>query len=188
MKTGYTVMSGFNLVSSVVRDNAHVIGVVMGGRTAHMRDSEMMRLLNHTFARIEQPPDAGRARRSALARRSPTGRKPNTIIAGFDIGARWCRGRKRAGTIASAAPDLRPADAVDPNDEDAAETRGDPDDDMIADLIAPNCAAPEPRPKVDAGLLSTAGRRARGPPPAAQRCAASAATAASRRRRWPRWA
>ena len=37
IKTGYTGASGFNLVSSVVRGTAHVIGVVMGGRTAHRR-------------------------------------------------------------------------------------------------------------------------------------------------------
>ncbi|NIJ47401.1 D-alanyl-D-alanine carboxypeptidase [Rhizomicrobium electricum] len=49
IKTGYTGASGFNLVSSVVRDNAHIIGVVMGGRTAVKRDREMMRLLDLAF-------------------------------------------------------------------------------------------------------------------------------------------
>ena len=52
IKTGYTGMSGFNLVSSVVRGNTHVIGVVMGGRTAHMRDRAMGALLDNAFARI----------------------------------------------------------------------------------------------------------------------------------------
>jgi D-alanyl-D-alanine carboxypeptidase len=56
IKTGYTEASGFNLVSSVVRDRSHVIGVVMGGRTAHRRDTEMMRLLDATFARAERSP------------------------------------------------------------------------------------------------------------------------------------
>lgn len=50
IKTGYTVLSGFNLVSSVVRDNKHVIGVVMGGPTAAVRDREMIELLSATFA------------------------------------------------------------------------------------------------------------------------------------------
>jgi D-alanyl-D-alanine carboxypeptidase len=45
IKTGYTRMSGFNLVTSVVRGNHHVVGVVMGGRTAHERDSQMMWML-----------------------------------------------------------------------------------------------------------------------------------------------
>ena len=56
IKTGYTNASGFNLVSSVVRDGAHVIGVVMGGNTARQRDNEMVRLLSSTFMRVQQNP------------------------------------------------------------------------------------------------------------------------------------
>ena len=56
IKTGYTNASGFNLVSSVVRDGAHVIGVVMGGDTARQRDDEMVRLLSATFVRVQANP------------------------------------------------------------------------------------------------------------------------------------
>ncbi|MEI9993877.1 MAG: D-alanyl-D-alanine carboxypeptidase [Rhizomicrobium sp.] len=56
IKTGYTGMSGFNLVSSVVRNGAHVIGVVMGGRTAHRRDLEMVHLLDDAFGQIGRNP------------------------------------------------------------------------------------------------------------------------------------
>jgi D-alanyl-D-alanine carboxypeptidase len=56
IKTGYTNASGFNLVSSVVRDGAHVIGVVMGGNTARQRDNEMVRLLAATFVRARANP------------------------------------------------------------------------------------------------------------------------------------
>jgi len=56
IKTGYTNASGFNLVSSVVRDGAHVIGVVMGGNTARQRDDEMVRLLASTFGRVHANP------------------------------------------------------------------------------------------------------------------------------------
>ncbi len=56
IKTGYTGASGFNLVTSVVRDNTHVIAVVMGGRTARRRDREMVRLLDSTFASIGRNP------------------------------------------------------------------------------------------------------------------------------------
>ncbi len=49
IKTGYTQMSGFNLVSSVRRGGRHIIGVVMGGRTARKRDNEMMALLDDAF-------------------------------------------------------------------------------------------------------------------------------------------
>ncbi|HEX2593051.1 MAG TPA: D-alanyl-D-alanine carboxypeptidase [Rhizomicrobium sp.] len=49
IKTGYTQMSGFNLVSSVERSGRHIVGVVMGGRTARKRDKEMMALLDDAF-------------------------------------------------------------------------------------------------------------------------------------------
>jgi D-alanyl-D-alanine carboxypeptidase len=144
MKTGYTVMSGFNLVSSVVRNGAHVIGIVMGGRSAHKRDREMVRLLNVTFSRISKHPTLV-ARAEVPWHTIAEGPKPNPIIAGFDIGSALAPRPKAQRTIASAAPELRPATAADPNDEDAAESRRDPDEDMIADMIAPK---PSPRPKV----------------------------------------
>jgi D-alanyl-D-alanine carboxypeptidase len=56
IKTGYTGASGFNLVSSVTRGTTHVIGVVMGGRTALRRDLEMVRLLDQTFTQIAANP------------------------------------------------------------------------------------------------------------------------------------
>jgi D-alanyl-D-alanine carboxypeptidase len=56
IKTGYTGASGFNLVSSVVRDGRHIIGVVMGGRTAVRRDLEMVRILDEAFTQIAANP------------------------------------------------------------------------------------------------------------------------------------
>lgn len=56
MKTGFVNMSGFNLVSSVTRGHTHLIGVVMGGRTAADRDKEMMRLMDVAFADIREQP------------------------------------------------------------------------------------------------------------------------------------
>lgn len=49
IKTGYTQLSGFNLVTSAVRNNKHVVGVVLGGPSAAVRDREMMRLLGAAF-------------------------------------------------------------------------------------------------------------------------------------------
>jgi D-alanyl-D-alanine carboxypeptidase len=49
IKTGYTRDSGFNLVTSVVRNNKHLLGVVMGGTSAATRDHEMIRLLTAAF-------------------------------------------------------------------------------------------------------------------------------------------
>jgi D-alanyl-D-alanine carboxypeptidase len=56
IKTGYTGASGFNLVSSVVRGGTHIIGVVMGGRTAHLRDRMMVGMLDSTFGQITANP------------------------------------------------------------------------------------------------------------------------------------
>jgi D-alanyl-D-alanine carboxypeptidase len=59
LKTGYIHSAGFNLVTSVVRENRRLVGVVLGGRTARARDNEMISLLNRGF---EEP--ATRVRRA----------------------------------------------------------------------------------------------------------------------------
>jgi D-alanyl-D-alanine carboxypeptidase len=46
IKTGYTHASGFNLVSSVRRDGRHIVAVVLGGRSAQLRDARMRDLIN----------------------------------------------------------------------------------------------------------------------------------------------
>ncbi|HUC64525.1 MAG TPA: D-alanyl-D-alanine carboxypeptidase [Stellaceae bacterium] len=56
IKTGYIRASGFNLAASAVRDNRRLIGIVLGGDTAHARDLEMARLLNTAFAGQSAPP------------------------------------------------------------------------------------------------------------------------------------
>lgn len=52
IKTGYTVASGFNLISSATRDGHRLIGVVLGGKTAKSRDLLMMDLLDSGFAKL----------------------------------------------------------------------------------------------------------------------------------------
>ncbi|MDE2162055.1 MAG: D-alanyl-D-alanine carboxypeptidase [Alphaproteobacteria bacterium] len=127
MKTGYTAASGFNLVSSVVRNGSQVIGVVMGGRTAQRRDKEMERLLNDTFDRIAQNP--------TLVARGPI---PWQTVA--------------VNTATTLPPNVLPepdpvtlADAANPDDEDAAESR--PDTTFTADSGDNTVVTPEPRPQ-----------------------------------------
>jgi D-alanyl-D-alanine carboxypeptidase len=50
IKTGYIHASGFNLAASAVRNDRRLIGIVLGGDTAHARDIEMAYLLNAAFA------------------------------------------------------------------------------------------------------------------------------------------
>lgn len=45
-KTGYTKLSGFNLITLVSRNNKSLIGVVTGGRSATSRDKTMVQLLD----------------------------------------------------------------------------------------------------------------------------------------------
>jgi D-alanyl-D-alanine carboxypeptidase len=52
MKTGFINSSGFNIVTSAVRDHHRLIGVIMGGQTARVRDLQMISLLNHGFAHV----------------------------------------------------------------------------------------------------------------------------------------
>lgn len=130
MKTGYTDMSGFNLVSSVSRSNTHIIGVVMGGPTAARRDTEMMRLLDAAFddiahsprlvAHAQLPWQTGQTR--------ITGLQPPTQMASAATKGLWRvdhDGQMTPLPRGQYAPlnDVRSDRASDAEDEDAAETR-----------------------------------------------------------------
>ena len=52
IKTGYINASGFNLVTSAVREGIRLIAVVMGGRSSQARDRRMAQLLEVTFKKI----------------------------------------------------------------------------------------------------------------------------------------
>lgn len=59
MKTGYINASGYNLVTSALRGDRRLVGVVLGGHTATARDLQMIGLINHGFklspaARVEE--------------------------------------------------------------------------------------------------------------------------------------
>jgi D-alanyl-D-alanine carboxypeptidase len=49
LKTGFTQASGFNLLTSVRRDNRHLLAVVLGGRSAVERNARMRTLLNASW-------------------------------------------------------------------------------------------------------------------------------------------
>jgi D-alanyl-D-alanine carboxypeptidase len=50
IKTGYTQASGFNLVTSVHRNNRHIVAVVLGGSSAGARDAKMRSLIEEHIA------------------------------------------------------------------------------------------------------------------------------------------
>ncbi|MBU6298916.1 MAG: D-alanyl-D-alanine carboxypeptidase [Alphaproteobacteria bacterium] len=123
MKTGYTAASGFNLVTSVVRNGSQIIGVVMGGRTAPRRDKEMMALLDDTFEKIAQNP---------------------TLVAHGSVP--WQTTAVAMNTMTPLPPNVLPAPSptvVADNgveDEETAETRTD------GDYVDNTVVTPAPRP------------------------------------------
>jgi D-alanyl-D-alanine carboxypeptidase len=50
LKTGYIRASGYNVATSAIRNGRRIIAVVMGGRSAYARDTQMMALLDQGFA------------------------------------------------------------------------------------------------------------------------------------------
>ncbi len=153
IKTGFTVASGFNLTSSVVRGGVHLIGIVMGGRTAVRRDLEMMRLLDTTFAQIETNP--------TLVARGPVpwtavadlGKQP--AVAGFTLPAPSATPPSGQYAALSAVPPPIPAT----DDEDAAEARRAPDENF-ANLHAQapqlESVAQAPKPAIQPPAMQTA--------------------------------
>jgi D-alanyl-D-alanine carboxypeptidase len=55
LKTGYTDLSGHNLITSAVRGGVRLIGVVMGAATNGERDAHMTVLLNQGFEEMDVP-------------------------------------------------------------------------------------------------------------------------------------
>ncbi|MTI44192.1 D-alanyl-D-alanine carboxypeptidase [Roseibium hamelinense] len=56
IKTGYIRASGFNLVTSVKRDNRHIVAVVMGGRTGASRNAFMTKLIGEHLRKASTGP------------------------------------------------------------------------------------------------------------------------------------
>jgi D-alanyl-D-alanine carboxypeptidase len=50
IKTGYTELSGYNLVTSVRRDEKHIVAVVLGGTSNAARDARMRQLIEEHIA------------------------------------------------------------------------------------------------------------------------------------------
>lgn len=92
IKTGYTVASGFNLLTSAKADGRHIIAVVLGGRSARARDVQVAALVENHMPR-------------AYAGRRLTGRTVEVAAVDDD------EDEKPAPrvNIAQAAPEARPS-------------------------------------------------------------------------------
>jgi D-alanyl-D-alanine carboxypeptidase len=67
IKTGYTEASGFNLVTSAVRGDVRLIGVVLGAAKPGERDLHMEALLDQGFEQLNVPPPASLRRDAGAA-------------------------------------------------------------------------------------------------------------------------
>ena len=67
IKTGYTQASGFNLVTSVHRNNRHIVAVVLGGSSAGARDAKMRSLIEEHIVRASIQRTAPLIAESAVA-------------------------------------------------------------------------------------------------------------------------
>jgi D-alanyl-D-alanine carboxypeptidase len=144
IKTGYTGASGFNLVSSVTRGTTHVIGVVMGGRTAVRRDLEMVRLLDQTFAQISANPALVASR--AVPWQQVAQSAPPPAIAGFSL-PQVTPNYGSSGQFAALSPVPQ---TVQNDDEDAAENVRAPDENFSlihGEGAVPARPAPAPQVK-----------------------------------------
>ena len=56
LKTGYTVASGFNLVTSATRGGTRLVGVVLGANSSYEREQNMTAMLNTGFQRLGVAP------------------------------------------------------------------------------------------------------------------------------------
>lgn len=83
IKTGFIHASGFNLAASAVRNNRRLIGVVMGGVSAHARDLKMAALLNAGF---DGRPSPDFMLASNEGRKAPQGRVTLHMIAHRAVG------------------------------------------------------------------------------------------------------
>jgi D-alanyl-D-alanine carboxypeptidase len=70
LKTGYIRASGYNVATSATRNGHRIIAVVLGGRSAYARDSQMTGLLDQGFALVANRPKTQVA--SALLPQAPT--------------------------------------------------------------------------------------------------------------------
>ncbi len=62
MKTGYTRASGFNLMTSVERDDTRFIVIVLGGKTSKARNAHVTDLIEAAYYNLGEPDVAGQRR------------------------------------------------------------------------------------------------------------------------------
>jgi D-alanyl-D-alanine carboxypeptidase len=106
IKTGFIEASGFNLASSAVRNGHRLMGVILGGRTARIRDRQMGTLLDQGFAILDRgrPVEVAAATPAAAAAAPPAVPAPAAPVA--------MAAARPAAAIEPAATRQRPPDLL----------------------------------------------------------------------------
>jgi D-alanyl-D-alanine carboxypeptidase len=112
IKTGYIHDSGFNIVTSVQRDNRHLVAVVFGGRTANARDALVRSLIDNNI------------NIAAVKRTAPP------VVEGWETAEAWAKDSKedkdsKEKVVAAAplpAPDAPTPGSTDPIKPNAVKT------------------------------------------------------------------
>jgi len=150
----------------VVRGGVHLIGIVMGGRTAVRRDMEMMRILDSAFAQIEANPTLV-ARRPVPWTAIADAGQWQPAVAGFTLPSPSPASQSTQFAALSAVP----PPVSDTEDEDVAESRRAPDENFQtlhsqAPQLASVAQPPRPAPvaSVAPATLDAADRPMPAPP------------------------
>lgn len=109
LKTGYITASGFNLVTSAVRGDTRLIGVVMGASNSGERDLHMASLLDQGYERMgvpmmfayREPPRMPALLSAAQAAPAPLVRSLPTVISPLSVALHARSGARLAGSPAS---------------------------------------------------------------------------------------
>ncbi len=110
IKTGYTRASGYNLVSSIERDNRLVVGVVLGGASTRARDNKMADLLDTYLPRAT----AGTRTAKLIPGKPSATAKPAVIaVAAAEVPMPRPRPTIDATNAAAAVANAAPAEATD---------------------------------------------------------------------------
>lgn len=154
VKTGYTRLSGFNLVSSVRADGKHVVGAVFGGKTAATRNA-LMRSLLYTALGQASTTKTRKPQAPLIAARRP----PKLVAPPVEVAAAEPKPVARAAATATVPLPVR---AVRPTREVARAPAGDP----IAQVLSTTSPAPvSPTPVAVAQLPNAQAPAAVAPPP-----------------------
>ena len=153
IKTGYINASGFNLVTSVRRDDKRLVGVVLGGRTGAARDAYMKQMLSKYFGKARNGKTiaalAGSSRGAVATNETGDDAAPAKENTSRKVAA--AKRLKKGETQKAEAQPVEQGDTADNLADLAAQASAAPSDPTV-EVVPP----PAPVPDADQGTTVTA--------------------------------